>query len=1150
MLLLIQYKAQAQLPAGFAEEEVEGKWNAAVGITFSDDGQNMFVWEKAGKVWVVDNGEKAKQPLIDLTAEVGDWGDHGLLGFALDPAFGRNGYVYLLYVVDRNYLMNAGSGSYDPSKTSQREATIGRVTRYKVIDQNGNLTADLNSRKILLGESPSTGIPILYESHGVGSLVFGEDGSLLISVGDGASAGWSDAGYHEDDPKDQIPIDTYIPQALADGIITEKQNIGAYRAQQINSLNGKILRIDPATGDGLPSNPFYDASKPRAASSRVWVLGLRNPFRFTVKPGTGSANSPGTLYVGDVGWLAWEEINVATNGGVNFGWPFYEGLEQMPYYFHRRVPNVDIPNPLYGEGNCDEEYIAYNDLIMQPRRTEDPYFGNFCNWNYTVPEGVPTFVHTRPILEWVNAIPKDGVEPTPITRTGTFEGEEAAVVKVGDPGSPVSGEPFYGSSSTGGIWYFGDNFPEQYRNTYFFGDYGAGWIKNLVIDEAHAPKEINSFVDKDARVTAFATNPATGELYYVNYATQIKKVAYYGDNTPPKAVAEVDKLYGESPLTLNFSAVKSTDAEDENLAYEWNFGDGSNPVNEVTAQHTFTATGVKSFDVVLTVTDSEGLSDTDKLSITVNNTPPTVSIVSPSADSKYPLNAMTTYELRADVTDGEDADEQLTYEWQVALHHNTHTHPDPVDNEHITSATLTPIGCDGEIYFYRVNLKVTDSGGLSASDYVDVYPDCSNGVVAAVSMASPANNATFAEGGAVALSVRFADEARAWEKVEYFNGTSLIGQSTAAPFSYTWENTPAGIYTITAKATDLEGHHATSEPVRITVGDGGLVEMPSCLPGLEHYFSLDEAEGEIFDDYATAVNASCENCPEAVNGKFLGGQRFRNTETGINITNATSFNWGADDSFSMGFWFKTDATSAENVVIVGRDASAQGLGLHWWIGVTPQGKAVFMLKDITHSGLQLGGDEGPVLNDGKWHHVLAVRDGESNMNRFFVDGVLLAEGEYDYVNGFEGQAAVNLGYLDRANGYHFAGDLDEFKVYRRAVTQAEVAELFNGGSGTYCGLTPLGITDNKAFDGTFEVFPNPTTGKQLHLFVSRLSPSESIKLTLTDITGRKILERQTRARPDGSVKLTVHPARELSPGLYNLLLFSTERKLNRKVVIK
>src|SRR5262249_31540273 len=97
----------------------------------------------------------------------------------------------------------------------------------------------------------------------------------------------------------------------------------------ITSLNGKILRVDPATGRGLPSNPFWDGN-PGSNRSRVFAYGLRNPFRFGVRPGTGDTDpalgNPGVLYVGDVGWYRWEQLNVVTHSGLNFGWPAEEGL--------------------------------------------------------------------------------------------------------------------------------------------------------------------------------------------------------------------------------------------------------------------------------------------------------------------------------------------------------------------------------------------------------------------------------------------------------------------------------------------------------------------------------------------------------------------------------------------------------------------------------------------------------------------------------------------------------------------------------------------------------------------------------------------------------------------------------------------------------
>ncbi|WP_299820576.1 PQQ-dependent sugar dehydrogenase [uncultured Pontibacter sp.] len=1135
--MLFGHFAYAQ-PNGFVEEQIGGDWNAAVGLTFSKDGNTMYVWEKGGKVWVVENGEKLPTPMLDISDEVGNWGDHGLLGFTLDPNFESNGYFYVLYVVDRHHLMNFGKGSYSATTDEYYDATIGRVTRYTA--SNGK-TADLASRKILLGETPATGVPITYESHGIGSIIFGEDGSLLISTGDGATAGWLDKGY---DPSQ--PNDTYVAQALRDGILTPQEDVGAFKSQQVQSLNGKILRIDPATGRGLPTNPFYNASNPNAHKSKVWALGLRNPFRFTLRPGTGNANHPGTLYVGDSGWQDWEEVNVVTEKGMNFGWPIYEGLEAQPYYSNTGVANPFEPNPLYGQGNCTQQFFTFHNLLVQPKKTQQPYFGNPCNYNAVIPDNHHKFVHARPAIDWVNAVEKDGVKPSPNARVGTFNGEDPAVAKIGAAGSPVTGPQFYGSSSTGGIWYTGDDLPAEYKNTYFFGDYGAGWIRNASFDGNDNPTAVRNFIDADANVVALATNPVTGGLYYINYATQIKKVSFYDGNTPPKAVAEADKLYGTSPLTIRFSSAKSTDAEGQALSFEWDFGDGSAKSTAANPTHTYTSTQVgQQFTVTLKVTDSEGLSSSMKLQVSVNNTPPVVSITSPAEGTKYPLTDKTVYNLRANVTDNEHNAGQLTYEWQTVLHHNTHVHPEPIDNKPETTTTITPIGCDSELYFYRINLKVTDAGGLSATDYVDLYPECNGTVIKSVRVISPATNSTFAVGAPIPLKVSFMDASRVWSKVEYYQGSSLIATANTSPYDYTWTGAAAGSYSVTAVAYDSEGHTATSDPINITVGTSSQVDLSNCLPGLVHYFGLDAETTNQHKDFASATTANCENCPETVPGKFNEAQKFAGTETGLNIANVANFNWNKDVNFTISFWMKSDTKSSTNSVIVGRNAVNSRM--HWWVGLNPAGQVIFMLKDVDHVGIYLG-DKGPSLTDGKWHQVTAIRDGSNQKSRLYIDGMLLEEVDYYYTKGFEGQAPVNVGYMQLDHGYHYAGELDELKVYNRAILQEEVAASYNNGNGSYCGSGTLGITDNENFAGTFEVFPNPNHG-DMGIYVTDLLPGESVRLTLTDVTGKKVLTKEATASSNGMVQLKLNAGAAINSGLYNLVLTSPDRSLSRKVVI-
>src|ERR1051325_601635 len=419
----------ATVPAGFTETAISGPWGDAVGITFESNGR-MYVWERTGKLWFEDTTDTSPTLLLNISEEVGAWGDHGMLGFALDPNFRVNGYIYLLYVVDRYYLDHFGAQNYDPNANQYNYTTIGRITRYTVRSSDGFRSVDLNSRLILLGETKTTGIPMVSDTHGVGSLVFGEDGTLLVSCGDGASANAADQGGNI--------VGSYAVQARADGIIRPKEDVGALRAQLVDCLNGKILRLDPATGNGLSSNPYYDSANPRSARSRVWALGMRNPCRMSLRPNTGSHfpddGNPGVLYIGNVGWNTWEDVRVVTGPRQNFGWPVFEGLDVFGGDFYTgQVANLDAPNPLYPASGCTQ-YFMFSDLIKEDTlaASGQPPFANPCNASQRIPTSIPQFLHTRPVLDWNHS--------NNTTRTPTYgAGGQATVANVGANGSPVSG---------------------------------------------------------------------------------------------------------------------------------------------------------------------------------------------------------------------------------------------------------------------------------------------------------------------------------------------------------------------------------------------------------------------------------------------------------------------------------------------------------------------------------------------------------------------------------------------------------------------------------------------------------------------------------------------------------------------------------------
>lgn len=306
----------------FVDELIAKGFTSPTDVAIAQDG-TMFVAERHGAVWIVRNGIRLSNPFVTLDA-VDVSGERGLLGLAVHPAFPATPYVYLFYTLDR------GSGKHDETAPVP---TFGRLIRYTA---DGDVAAK-HSDTILLGVGSEDGIPNCSSFHNGGALKMASDDSLYLSTGDGSSWEGVDIGDRED----------------ACGLLFgSDQDIGARRAQQLNSLAGKLLRIDPETGLGLPDNPFYDGD-PHSLRSRIVGIGLRNPFRFTLRE---TASGHPLPYVSDVGWTDWEEITVLRTG-ANAGWPCFEGPVKLKAYV--KHPAV---SPL-----C--EHVRHNEHVTFPLLT-------------------------------------------------------------------------------------------------------------------------------------------------------------------------------------------------------------------------------------------------------------------------------------------------------------------------------------------------------------------------------------------------------------------------------------------------------------------------------------------------------------------------------------------------------------------------------------------------------------------------------------------------------------------------------------------------------------------------------------------------------------------------------------------------------------
>jgi glucose/arabinose dehydrogenase len=293
-----------------------GRFDSPVFVTSPPgDTRRLFVVEQGGRVRVMVGGRLRATPFLDIRSQVTAGGEQGLLSIAFAPDYKSSGRFYV-YFTDR-------SGD-------QRVVEYTRASAER---------ADAGSARLVLKTDDEE------DNHNGGLMLFGPDKHLYIGTGDGGGAG----DRHG-----------------------ERGN-----AQNLGSLLGKLLRIDPAEAGGKPysvpsDNPFVSRG---GARGEIYSYGLRNPWRYSFDRRTGD------LSIGDVGQNEVEEIDFVRRGrgrGANFGWRPFEGRsryasgESAP----RHVPPVITRS--HGDGWCS---ITGGVVVRDPQlpALRGRYvFGDFC----------------------------------------------------------------------------------------------------------------------------------------------------------------------------------------------------------------------------------------------------------------------------------------------------------------------------------------------------------------------------------------------------------------------------------------------------------------------------------------------------------------------------------------------------------------------------------------------------------------------------------------------------------------------------------------------------------------------------------------------------------------------------------------------------
>jgi glucose/arabinose dehydrogenase/PKD repeat protein len=699
--------------------------------------------------------------------------------------------------------------------------------------------------------------------HVGGDIDFDAAGNLYLSTGDDTNPFESD-GY--------APIDE---RANRNPAFDAQRSAG-----NTNDLRGKILRIKPSAGGGY-TVPGGNLFAPGTANTRpeIYAMGFRNPFRLSVDKATG------VVYVGDYGPDAGtasargpagqvEFARVAAPG--NFGWPYCTGANTAADTY----AEYDFATGAIG--------AKYN-----------------CS-------GGPTN----------NSRNNTGLGTLPPAQPAWIPYDNCSVAAFGcGSESPMGGPVYrYNASSTSSV-----KFPADFDGHVFLGEFGRRWIR-VAHATAATPTEIAAFPWSGTQVMDLAFGP-DGALYVLDYGTgyfngdansALYRIEYIaGGPRSPIAAASGTPTSGQAPLTVAFSSAGSSDPEGGALTYSWTFGDGGTST-AANPSHTYTSNG--NFTATLTVRDPQNLTATASVPVTVGNTAPKVTLLTPLDGQLFSFGDTVPFQVQ--VTDPEDASidcsrVKVTY----LLGHDSHAHSItsangcngsiavPVDGEHDAAANI----------FGVFDAEYTDNGGATTHTQNVTQPRTRQGEHFSASQGVTVFDKAAAHGGRAVGDIHNGD----WIAFDRYNVSTATG--------FTARVASAGVGgTLTLRAGSPTGQVIGTATVSPTGGwetfvtvNGVLAAAPSGTVRL--YLVFTGGTGALFDldDFTFTTGV-----PGRVTG--IGGKCM--DIAGANTADGTQVQLWTCNNTSAQSWTRTGQTirALGKCLDISGGATANGTKVQVW----------------------------------------------------------------------------------------------------------------------------------------------------------------------------------------------------------------------------
>jgi glucose/arabinose dehydrogenase/type 1 glutamine amidotransferase len=611
-------------------------------LTVAADGRVFYI-ERAGNVKMFNPSNS----LITLCGHINveQQVEDGLLGITLDNGFLTNQWLYLFY---------------SPNSTN----SLQNISRFTITSSN---TLDMASEKVIITIGVIRGVG----NHAGGCLFMHTNGDLYISAGDNTDP-FSSSGF--------APLDQRAGRAAYD---SEKS------ASNENDLRGKILRIHPQP-DGTYTIPGGNLFPPGTPNTRpeIYVMGCRNPFRFSVDEATG------WVYWGEVGPdsstddptrgpKGHDEWNQARAPG-NFGWPYFVGN--------------------------NKPYVQYDFATGISGAPFNPAAPTNSSPNNTGPTNLPA---AQPAWLWY---PYDGSAEFPELD--------------GSGGRTAMGGPIYRYKTN---IVNGKKLPAYYQGSVFIWEWSRNYIKEVKMDESGNVLKISPFLPSFAfkRPIDLKIGPDAC-IYLIEWGTgysgsnpdaRLSRIEYTGGNHAPVAVAKGVPDSGPAPLTVQFSSAGTFDPDTNDVvSLSWSFfGNGS--TNSTAAAPLFTYTNVGNYQAQLTVRDLQGNTTIADIPITVGNSRPVVTISKPPNGAIFDWGKGLAYQVSVfdaedgSTTNGTIACSNLTV--APLLGHNDHAHGQGIF--HACSGTVVaPVNTDSDSdnLFFVINANYTDNGAPGVSPLI------------------------------------------------------------------------------------------------------------------------------------------------------------------------------------------------------------------------------------------------------------------------------------------------------------------------------------------------------------------------------------------------------------------------------------------------